>query len=465
MLAAASLSAVSLSAAVAQTPMGSVPPGTRIAFTPEVGDTPGPALPVPGDPTTPPTASPAAPASKAPPAIKASAAILVDAHTGQILFEKNARVRRAPASTTKILTATLILERGGLDEIVTVSKKAANTPYGSLHLRPGEKLALGDILYGIMLRSANDGCVAAAEHIAGSEAAFAAMMNKKARDLGALDTNFVTTSGLFAENHYTTAADLARIACYATRNPAFNALVATEERKIERSIAKQDSVLRNRNKFLKRYPGADGIKTGYVRQSGFCFVGSATHPEEGNPWRLIAVVLNSPDTSGETAALLDYGFAQYKPIFAARAGDVVAEPSVRWGTPRQVAAVATEDLYMVFPRAANPEVTKKLELPKLRAPVEEAQQLGTLTVVYDGQVTASVPLRAATEVHKDWMAIVGQSVSIGMGLMLFGLGPLYARAITKGARRRRRRVPARRRTVDPGRPRRRERVGGLGAWD
>src|SRR5262249_30614172 len=150
--------------------------------------------------------------------------------------------------------------------------------------------------------------------------------------------------------HYSTAADLARIACYATRNPEFNALVSTTERKIDRSIAKQDSVLRNRNKFLKRYPGADGIKTGYVRQSGFCLVASATHPEEGNPWRLISVVLNSPDTIGESSALLDYGFAFYKPIYAAHRGEVLGHPGVRWGKPRQVAAVAADDLFVVFPR-------------------------------------------------------------------------------------------------------------------
>jgi serine-type D-Ala-D-Ala carboxypeptidase (penicillin-binding protein 5/6) len=461
-LLAAALSVAALPAAFAQ-PSHS-PQAVRLAFTPEEDEVPGTAQPLPEDPATP--GSPAAPAiPKAPPQVKASAAILVDSHTGQVLYDHNSHARRPMASTTKIITATLILERGNLDDVVTVSKKAANTQYGSLHLRPGEKLTLRDILYGIMLRSANDGCVAAAEHIAGSEAAFVQMMNEKARELGALDTHFVTTNGLFAPEHYSTAADLAKIACYATRNPAFNALTSTTERKIERSIAKQDSVLRNRNKFLKHYPGADGIKTGYVRQSGFCLVASATHPEQGNPWRLISVVLNSPDTIGESSALLDYGFSFYKPIFAARKGEVLENPSVRWGDPRQIAAVAADDAYLVFPRSANPQVVRKLAIDPLNAPLKASQTVGKLTTVFDGQTTLEIPLLAAAEARKDWKAVAGHTVSIGLGLLLFGLVPIYARAITKGSRKRRRRVPARRRAVDPDGSDLRQRVGGLGAWD
>jgi D-alanyl-D-alanine carboxypeptidase (penicillin-binding protein 5/6) len=439
-------------------------PNVRLAFTPEEDETPTPDLPTPAQPS--PEAAPGAPATpKAPPKISASEAILVDSHTGQVLFEQNAHARRPIASTTKIMTATLILERGHLDDIVTVSKKAATTQYGSLHLRPGEKLTLRDILYGIMLRSANDGCVAAAEHIAGSEAAFVQMMNEKAREIGALDTHYVTTNGLFAPEHYSTAADLAKIACYATRNPDFNALTATTERKIERSIAKQDSVLRNRNKFLKHYPGADGIKTGYVRQSGFCLVASATHPEEGNPWRLISVVLNSPNTIGESAALLDYGFSFYKPIFAARKGEALASASVRWGRPRQVSAVAADDVYRVFPRSAHPQLTRKVAMTPVSAPVKAAQTVGSLTAAYDDGTTLSTPLVTVGAARKDWVAVAGHTASVAGGLMLFGLGPFYARAITKGSRRRRHRVPARRRAVDPDGSRGRQRVGGLGAWD
>lgn len=460
---ATAFAVAALPAALAQSRQA--PQSVRLAFTPEEDERSGAAQPLPAEPATTEEA-PATPAvPKTPPQVKASAAILVDSHTGQVLFDRNSRVRRPIASTTKIMTASLILERGNLDDIVTVSKKAANTQYGSLHLRPGEKLTLRDILYGIMMRSANDGCVAAAEHIAGSEAAFVQMMNQKARELGATDTHYVTTNGLFAQEHYSTAADLAKIACYAIRNPAFNALTATAERKIERSIAKQDSMLRNRNKFLKKYPGADGIKTGYVRQSGFCLVASATHPEEGNPWRLISVVLNSPDTIGESAALLDYGFSFYKPIFAAHKGEVLGNPSVRWGKPRQVAAVVAEDVYVVFPRSANPQVARKLTFDPLNAPLKDAQTVGKLAVAFDGQPPLEIPLLAGVAAQKDWMAVVGHTVSIGMGLMLCGLVPIYARAITKGSRKRRRRVPARRRAVDSDGPDLRQRVGGLGAWD
>jgi D-alanyl-D-alanine carboxypeptidase (penicillin-binding protein 5/6) len=280
-----------------------------------------------------------------------------------------------------------------------------------------------------------------------------------------VDTNFVTSNGLHAVNHYSTAADLARIACYATRNPNFNALVATNERKIQRTIAKQDSVLRNRNKFLKRYPGADGIKTGYVRQSGFCLVASATHPEEGNPWRLISVVLNSPDTVGESGALLDFGFAQYKPVFAARRGDRLADAGVRWGSPGRIGAVVSEDVYLVFPRSASPQVTRSIRLDRLGAPVEASQLIGTVTAVYDGQAQATSALLAAGTVQKDWVSVFAHGFVVVAGLTLCGFGPRYARAFTKGSRRRRRRVPARRRGMDPDGARRRQRVSGLGAWD
>jgi serine-type D-Ala-D-Ala carboxypeptidase (penicillin-binding protein 5/6) len=233
-------------------------------------------------------------ASGQPPAVAAKSAILVDAQTGTILFEKDAHTRRAPASTTKIMTATLLLEHGGLDAPVTASARAAKTPYANLHLRPGERIPLRDMLYAILLRSANDGCVAAAETVASSVPAFVEMMNYKAREIGCTETHFVTPNGLYDPNHYTTAADLARMAIYATQYDLFNQIVATKEKLINRSIARTDSLMRNHNRLLSRYPGCDGIKTGYVRQSGKCLVASATRTEEGHPWRLIAVVLNSP---------------------------------------------------------------------------------------------------------------------------------------------------------------------------
>src|SRR5687767_2699840 len=231
----------------------------------------------------PPESGPAPAAAPAAPLCKASSAIVVDAATGAVLWEKNARVRRPVASTTKILTAAMVLESGRLDDVVGFSEKARLTEYGNLNVKPGEKFKMRDLLYAILLRSSNDSCVAVGEHLAGSAGQFARWMTEKAHQLGAVDTNFVTTNGLFHPQHFSTAQDLAIITRYAIQNPDFNQVVATKERFINRTINTKDTLIRNHNKFLSKYAGADGVKTGYVRQSGRCLVASSTRIEEGRP--------------------------------------------------------------------------------------------------------------------------------------------------------------------------------------
>lgn len=402
------------------------------------------------------------------PVVKAESAILVDGRTGLVLWQKNARQRRPMASTTKIMTATLLLETADLSDTVVASKTAAATPYANLHLRPGERIPMEDLLYAIMLRSANDGCVAAAEHVAGSEAAFVALMNEKAREIGALDTHFVTSSGLHHPDHYSTAEDLARIAVYAVRNPLFNELCGARARAIRRSIGTKDCLVRNHNKLLQRYPGADGIKTGYVRQSGRCLVASATRREGGLPWRLIAVVLNSTDTYADTAAMLDYGFARFQPVLFARKGEQVGMAPVPGGTPAEVPAIAAEDVIAVLPRgtlvgSGVPE--RRLQLASLKAPVRRDQPIGTVCGVVDGRVRAAVPVVAGAEAQKEWAASYGRYGGWGLALALLAWGPRYARALTKAPRRRRRRFTARGRGVDRRRPRPGRRAGGDPAWN
>jgi D-alanyl-D-alanine carboxypeptidase (penicillin-binding protein 5/6) len=411
------------------------------------------------------------------PVVGAKAAILVDARTGTVLFEKNARSRRAPASTTKMMTATLLLEHGGLDRPIVASPRAIQTPYANLHLKKGEQIPLRDMLYAILLRSANDGCVAAAETVAGSVPGFVEMMNYKAREIGCTDTHFVTPNGLFHPDHFSSAADLAKIAMYASQYELFNEIVATREKVIARSIGKADSLMRNHNRLLARYPGCDGIKTGYVRQSGKCLVASATRDEGGHPWRLIAVVLNSPNTYRDSAALLNYGFGRFRQVFIAAKGEKVASANVKWGNPGEVAAVAAADVVAIVPRDADPRVEPAVSLNSAQAPVENGSQVGMLTVTVDGQPAgdvglvggkpaASIPLLAAGTVHKDWLALGTRAATAPLALMLFaGLAPRYARALAKGPRRRRRRVPARRRGIDPGRPRESRRPARHHAWD
>jgi D-alanyl-D-alanine carboxypeptidase (penicillin-binding protein 5/6) len=419
----------------------------------------------------------------APLQVKAPSAVLVDARTGTVLWERNPRERRPIASTTKIMTATILLERTRPEEVVTASKTACATQYANLHLRPGEKLTMRDLLYAIMLRSANDGCVAAAEHVAGSEAAFVRLMNEKARELGALDTHFVTSNGLYRPDHYSTAADLARIAVYAVQNPQFNALCGTPTCTISRSIATKDVLLRNHNKLLRRYPGADGIKTGYVRQSGRCLVASASRQEGGQPWRLIAVVLHSPDTYGDCAALLDYGFSHFQPLLFARRGEQVGMARVKGGVPAEVPALAQSDIFAVVPRASltgaaagkvtlasgAPATERRVTLASLKAPVRRDQPIGTLSGLVDGRVEAAGALVAGAAARPDWLSSAGGVCARGgagvVALMFIAWGPRYARALTKGPRRRRRRLPARSRRAHYGRPRDRRRPGDHRAWD
>jgi D-alanyl-D-alanine carboxypeptidase (penicillin-binding protein 5/6) len=412
-----------------------------------------------------------------PPAVKAKSAILIDARTGTVLFEKDARTRRPPASCTKIMTATLLLEHYGLDAPVVASIHAAHSPYANLHLRPGERISMHDLLYAILLRSANDGCVAAAESVGGSVPDFVTMMNYKAREIGCTDTHFVTPNGLYDPEHYTTAADLAKMAMYATQYPLFNEIVATREKLISRSIARADSLMRNHNRLLARYPGCDGIKTGYVHQSGKCLVASATHEEAGHPWRLISVVLNSPDIYHDSAVLLNYGFSQFRQMFIATQGEQVGSASVKWGIPKAVPLVATADVAVIVPRTGSYRVERQVSVRPQEAPLRWGASLGQMSVIVNGKPSAAVclvkgrpvagvQLIAGGKVSRDWIAANVRLASAPIILtLLLGLAPRYARTLTKGTGRRRSRVPPRRRSADLEWARSRRRSAGHGAWD
>jgi D-alanyl-D-alanine carboxypeptidase (penicillin-binding protein 5/6) len=236
--------------------------------------------------------------------IDARAGVLLDAQAGRILWQRQPDLALAPASTTKILTALLVLEKNEIDDLVTVDAEATRIVGGSARLRKGERLTVAQLLYAMMLGSANDAAMALARHAAGSVPQFVILMNERARSLGALRSSFRTPTGLPQKGHLTTARDLAVITRAALARSDFRTLVAA--RSYRWHSAAWEGELKNSNRLLEIYPGAIGVKTGQTREAGFCLVAAAARGEKS----LIAVLLKSSEQAvwRDARALLDYGF-------------------------------------------------------------------------------------------------------------------------------------------------------------
>jgi D-alanyl-D-alanine carboxypeptidase (penicillin-binding protein 5/6) len=318
----------------------------------------------------------------------------MDAQTGQVLFEKDADKPRPMASTTKIMTALLLTEHILPHEKIVASKNAAETKESSLHLKAGESLTAYFMLRGILMRSANDACVAVAEHIAHSEAEFAEMMNRRASELGASHTHFTNAHGLHNKNHYSTARDLANIARYAIQEPRIDEVVRLKNCRIERSSDSKDLTLRNHSRFLDKYPGADGVKTGWTIPAGKCYVGSATQ----NGWRLIAVVLNAKDYVEETATLMKYGFENFAPKPVIKPGDIAGDCPVANGEIGKINVVAQKGLQIVARKGAEQAYTTRLQTATLTAPITAGTVVGTFELFIGDKPVASTPVLAQTSV-------------------------------------------------------------------
>jgi serine-type D-Ala-D-Ala carboxypeptidase (penicillin-binding protein 5/6) len=249
--------------------------------------------------------------------LSARALLLMDAKTGKVLYQKDADVQLPPASTTKVLTAILTLEsQKRFNDLLTVSKAATRVPASKLYLKPGQTVSVEDLLYGVLLASANDASVVLAEGIGGSVERFAQIMTKKAHDLGATNTHFSNPHGLTAADHYSTARDLALIFRYAMKNPIFRQIVHTKMSSVRSVSAGKKSArarlisVRNHNRLLWNYDGAIGGKTGYTFAAQKCFVGAV----ERNGVTLIVSLLGSRDLWGDTKRLLEYGFDNFEAL-------------------------------------------------------------------------------------------------------------------------------------------------------
>ena len=310
--------------------------------------------------------------AKTPPEIIAETAIVIDAKTGQVLYEKNMHEQREPASTTKVITALLALENLDLDKIVVIDSETPYTGGSRIYLLEDERITVEQLLYALMLESANDAAVALAKEIAGSVPAFAEMMNKKAAELGAMNTSFVNPHGLHAEGHLSTAYDLAMIAREAMKNEKFRELVLTYRYEIPATNKQPERYMYNTNRLIydqakklivngvkrpAKYEGATGIKTGYTPQAGGCLVAGAIRGDT----ELISVVMKSTDDGrfADSIALLDYAFDNYRTVKAVDSGMILGEIPVKRGSVQRVQVAAAAEAFATLPVEASSSLDRK----------------------------------------------------------------------------------------------------------
>ena len=344
------------------------------------------------------------PAGAVEPEAAGKSALLMDAATGTVLYEKNAHEKLAPASVTKIMTLLLIMEAIDdrmirWEDTVTASESAAAKGGSQIYLKVGETMSVTDMVKSIAVSSANDCACAMAEHLAGSEEAFVARMNERAKELGMNDTHFVNCTGLDdspeAENHKTSAWDIALMSRELLINhpdiKRFTTIWMDTVRGGEFGLS-------NTNKLIRFYSGATGLKTGFTSSAGYCL--SATAEREG--MELIAVVMGAETSQIRNAAckqLLDYGFANYA-VVVPEMGQEASVP-VRLGAAPSVRLVPGEEPKLLIDKALRSGITTDLSLEaEITAPVAPGQQLGSLTIRSGEQVLATVPLVAETEVPR-----------------------------------------------------------------
>ncbi|WP_241154394.1 D-alanyl-D-alanine carboxypeptidase family protein [Staphylospora marina] len=318
----------------------------------------------------------------------ARAAILVDAGTGRVLYQKRADEPMPIASLTKIMTAILAIEHGKLDELVTVGPNAVGVEGSSIYLKEGEKIPLETLLYGLMLRSGNDAAVAIAEHIGGSVEGFVWMMNEKAEFLGLEQTHFANPHGLDAEGHHSSARDLATLTAYALKNPVFSQIVSTEVKTVPWPGEQWHRKFYNKNKMLRFYRWADGVKTGFTKKARRTLVSSAT--KDGR--RLITVTLNDGDDWKDSMMMFEYGFNRFETVSILKKGQRVGGKSLKKGD-RRIDVVAGADFS--WPLTQEEKGLVSVE-PIVSFPLERVEksgmQVGTARVFVKGEQVGSIPL-------------------------------------------------------------------------
>ncbi|MDR2296120.1 MAG: D-alanyl-D-alanine carboxypeptidase [Clostridiales Family XIII bacterium] len=352
-------------------------------------------------------------AAKPAPETTAASAVLIDAKTGKVLYDKDMHAIRYPASLTKVMTGLLTLEYLQPDRVVTIDAETPFTKGSRIYLLEGEQVTVEQLFHALMIESANDAAVALAKEISGTTEAFAALMNRRAKELGALHTNFVNPNGLEDDAHVTTAHDIAVIAMAAMRNPEFRKTAATYPYTLDQTNKQETRYFYNGNRLLYdekhtvvyegasrpiKYADATGIKTGYTAQAGNCLAASAARGDT----ELIAVMLGAEGLNVylDAISLFEYGFDNYKSFQAIRADSPQGEVRVKNGAVKTAAIQTRTDAWVTIPASASPSlVTTEPQLPdRVAAPVTEGQVVGSLRILLDGEELGVVDLTSAETV-------------------------------------------------------------------
>ena len=314
-------------------------------------------------------------------AMSAESAILLDAQTGRVLYEKQADKQSLIASTTKIMTALVVCEQTNVLDRVRIPQEAVRIEGSSMYLKAGEVMTVQELLYGLMLHSGNDAAVALAIYCGGTVEGFAELMNDKAHRLGMDDTHFVNPNGLDAPGHYSTARDMAKLAAYAMNNPIFAQTVSTK------TVKAANRTLTNHNKLLWSLEGAEGVKTGYTKAAGRILVSSCSR--QGR--RLIAVTMNDRNDWQDHKRLMEDGFTNYSVRQLVTAGECLGTAQVISGEEETVQLLAAADFSYALASGEEPEIV--LSKPGfVYAPVERAQEAGFAYVCLNGKTVGKIPV-------------------------------------------------------------------------
>lgn len=346
--------------------------------------------------------------------IEAKSAILIEADTGSVLYEMNADERLPIASVTKIMTMLLIMEAVdegviSLDDMVTVSENAMSYGGSTMFLEAGEELSVNDMLKGIAVASANDGCVAMAEHLSGSETAFVDKMNEKAKSLGMSNTNFINTNGLDEDGHYSSARDVSIMSKELLKHKKITDYTSiwTDE------LRGGKFQLANTNKLIRFYNGANGLKTGSTSEALCCLSASAKRDD----MQLIAVVLGAPTSEkrfNSARELLNFGFANYKLDKLVTQNEFIADADVVNGTKKTVRAIAKSNKVKLTEKSNIKEIQKNILLDsEIEAPIKKGETVGVLEFLSEGTIIDKVEIVASEDIEKKGVFRIITDIVIG----------------------------------------------------